>query len=160
MQRWGDPRLTRDVDVALLTGFGNEEPFIDALIELYVPRVKDLRAFALRTRVMLLQSAEGIPIDISLAGLPFEERLMDRASEFEFLEGCRLSTCSAEDLIVLKAFADRPRDWGDIVAIVQRQPCLDQAYIEAQLTPLIEVKQALHILVHLREVLAKQRTPR
>jgi len=25
VQRWGEPRLTRDVDVTLLTGLGNEE---------------------------------------------------------------------------------------------------------------------------------------
>ena len=29
LQRWGEPRLTRDVDVSLLTGFGKEEPFVD-----------------------------------------------------------------------------------------------------------------------------------
>jgi hypothetical protein len=25
VQRWGDPRFTQDIDVTLLTGFGNEE---------------------------------------------------------------------------------------------------------------------------------------
>ena len=25
LQRWGDPRVTRDVDVTVLTGFGDEE---------------------------------------------------------------------------------------------------------------------------------------
>src|SRR5690349_15334238 len=28
VQRWGEPRLTRDVDLTLLTGFGGEAPFI------------------------------------------------------------------------------------------------------------------------------------
>ena len=30
-------------------------------------------------------------------------------------------TCSAEDLAVLKSFADRPRDWADVETIVVRQ---------------------------------------
>ena len=30
-QRWGEPRLTEDADLTLLTGFGGEEPFVDAL---------------------------------------------------------------------------------------------------------------------------------
>jgi hypothetical protein len=35
VQRWGEPRQTRDVDVALLTGFGSEASFVDALLERY-----------------------------------------------------------------------------------------------------------------------------
>jgi hypothetical protein len=30
--RWGEPRVTRDVDLTLLTGFGAEDSFIDALL--------------------------------------------------------------------------------------------------------------------------------
>ena len=32
LQRWGDPRATQDADLTLLTGFGQEEHFISALI--------------------------------------------------------------------------------------------------------------------------------
>ena len=32
VQRWGNPRLTQDVDLTLLTSFGNEEHFIDPLL--------------------------------------------------------------------------------------------------------------------------------
>ena len=32
VQRWGEPRLTRDADLTLLTGFGDEEGFADALL--------------------------------------------------------------------------------------------------------------------------------
>ncbi len=30
--RWGEPRETADADLTLLTGFGTEDPFIDALL--------------------------------------------------------------------------------------------------------------------------------
>lgn len=30
LQRWGEARLTRDVDLTLLTGFGEEESYLDA----------------------------------------------------------------------------------------------------------------------------------
>jgi len=39
VQRWGEPRVTRDVDLALLTGFGREDEFIDTLLAAYLPRV-------------------------------------------------------------------------------------------------------------------------
>jgi hypothetical protein len=29
VQNWGEPRLTRDIDVSLLTGFGGEERWVD-----------------------------------------------------------------------------------------------------------------------------------
>ena len=32
VQRWGEPRVTRDVDLSLLTGLGGEEQFIDPLL--------------------------------------------------------------------------------------------------------------------------------
>ena len=32
VQRWGEPRTTQDVDATLLTGFGNEEIYVDALL--------------------------------------------------------------------------------------------------------------------------------
>lgn len=34
VQMWSELRATMDVDMTLLTGFGEERPFIDALLEL------------------------------------------------------------------------------------------------------------------------------
>jgi hypothetical protein len=33
VQRWGEPRLTQDADLTIITGFGGEATFIDALLE-------------------------------------------------------------------------------------------------------------------------------
>ena len=38
VQRWGEPRLTNDVDLTLLTGFGGEERYVDALLERFAAR--------------------------------------------------------------------------------------------------------------------------
>jgi len=153
LQRWGEPRLTRDIDVCLLTGFGGEEPFIDRLLEQYQSRVLDAKAFALTRRVLLLQSASGIGIDIALGGLPFEETVIMRASQFEFLPGISLLTCSAEDLVIFKSFADRARDWADVETIIIRQQGnLDWPYIFGQLTPLCEIKEAPEIVQRLEKI--------
>jgi hypothetical protein len=151
LQRWGEPRLTRDIDACLLTGFGGEEPFIDWLLEKYQRRVPDTKTFALTRRVLLLQSASGIGIDIALGGLPFEETVIGRASQFEFLPGLSLLTCSAEDLVIFKSFADRARDWADVETIIIRQQgVLDWPYIFRQLTPLCEIKEAPEIVQRLK----------
>ncbi len=121
VQRWGEPRLTRDVDVTLLTGFGGEEEYVDEILRHFRSRVPEGRAFALDHRVLLLQAEDGTEIDLALGGLPFEENVMARASAFEFYPGMVLRTCSAEDLIVMKAFAGRELDWADVKGVIARQ---------------------------------------
>ena len=69
VQRWTDGRVTRDVDLTLLAGFGNEDSFIDALLAQYTARNANPAQFARKNRVLLLQSESGIGIDISLGAL-------------------------------------------------------------------------------------------
>lgn len=88
-----------------------------------------------------------VAVDISLAGLPFEQEMIERATSFGYSPDCSLTTCSAEYLIILKAFADRIKDWADIEGILIRQgPSLDFKYIIEQLTPLCELKEAPEIV--------------
>ena len=142
LQRWGEPRLTVDIDVSLLTGLGSEQLYVDALCRQYEPRIPDARQFALEHRVLLLQSGDRIPLDIALAAFPYEELVIQRATGFEFVAGTPLRTCSAEDLVILKAFADRARDWADIEGILVRQgSTMDRGYIAQHLPALCELKQ-------------------
>lgn len=146
--RWGEPRFTRDVDVTLLCPFGKEDEVSGPLFGGgYHGRISDAGEFARRNRVLLLQSPGGVPIDIALAALPFEESLVERSSLFEFDAESALRTCSAEDLIILKLFAFRPRDLLDVETIVIRQRAtLDWQYIAANLQPLAEVKDQPEIM--------------
>jgi hypothetical protein len=147
VQRWGEPRETIDADLTLLTGFGGETAYVTTLLTHFEPRVSDPLAFALVNRVLLLRASSGVGLDIALARLPFEERAVERASAFRFPPDVSLRTCTAEDLIVLKAFADRPKDWVDIDGILIRQAGrLDWDYVHAQLAPLVELKEAPEIL--------------
>ena len=50
LQRWGENRLTNDIDLSILTEFGNEESFIDQLLSEYPGRRNDAREFALEYR--------------------------------------------------------------------------------------------------------------
>jgi len=150
VQRWGEPRLTEDVDLTLLTGFGGEEPYITALLERYRARIDSPGEFALAHRVVLLKTADGIGIDIALGGLPFEQRLIARSTWFEFASGERVRTCSAEDLIVMKAVAGRDQDWLDIKGVLIRQrEELDWNTLVSELRPLAELKEAPEIIARL-----------
>ena len=75
------------------------------------------------------------------------------ATPHEFASGCTLTTACAEDIIVLKAFADRPRDWIDIEGIVTRRiGKLDWPQIEDELRPLAESKEDAEIERRLTEI--------
>jgi hypothetical protein len=119
--RWGTPRLTAALDLTLLTGFGTEAPFVGELLDAFEGRIADAAEFAEANRVLLLRSAGGVPIDVALGAMPFEEAAIARSSNAELAPGAVLRTCSAEDLIVHKAFAARAQDLVDIEGVLVRQ---------------------------------------
>jgi hypothetical protein len=155
--RWSDPRQTRDVDLSLLTGFGNEKTYIDALLKTFSPRVTNAAEFAANARVLLLSASNGVPIDVSFAALPFEERVIERSSVYEFYPGYRFPTISAEDLVIMKAFAGRGQDWADVENILLRQgPRLDRRLIFAELEPLCLLKEDDSAVERLRNLMDAQ----
>lgn len=154
IQRWGQPRMTADVDLTVITGFGDEERYVDGLLAALRGRLPDARTFALRHRTLLLVASNGVHVDVSLGAMPFEERSVERASLFMISDRDSITTCSAEDLIVHKAFAGRDKDWGDIRGIVTRQSRLDQKLIWDELLPLLELRGDAETETRLRRLLS------
>jgi hypothetical protein len=153
---WGEPRVTRDLDVSVYTGFGGGTPVVDGLLASYRGRRPDAREFALRHRVLLLSTPAGIAVDVALGALPFEADMAARATAVEFEPGVALRICSAEDLFVLKAFADRLQDRADVAGIAQRRGrALDWDAIAARLAPLAETKGDAEILERVQALRAR-----
>ena len=147
LQRWGEPRETVDVDLTILSGFGGEAHFVEILLSQYEARIENAAEFAMTRRVLLLRAKSGVGLDIALGGLAFEESAVTRASVFRYPGNALIRTCSAEDLIVMKAFAARPKDWIDVEGIIIRQTGkLDWDYIRHHLKPLAELKDAMEIM--------------
>ena len=159
VQRWGEPRVTQDVDLTLFVGFGGDEAPIQGLLAAFAGRIPDAAEFARNRRVLLLQSGDGIGIDVALGGFPFEEEVTRRSTFEEFLPHVRLKVCTAEDLIVFKVFADRPQDWVDVERVIVRQTGhLDWPYIRRQLGPLAELKEAPELMIRLEECRRRSET--
>lgn len=155
VQRWGEPRFTQDVDLTLLTGLGQENAFIDALLAGFAGRRADAKAFAVQHRVLLVRTGSGIDVDVALGGLPFEERTIERASAWDWGGSTSLFTCSAEDLLVHKVFAGRDRDWGDVDGILARQHGrLDLTLVRQELGPLLDLKEEPEALAKFEHRLA------
>jgi len=153
LQRWGEPRATRDVDITLLCPFGSEASAADRLLARFKPRIEGAREFALQRRVLLLWAGDGIGLDVAFGALPFEERCVARASDWELSPAIVLHTCSAEDLVVLKTFAGRGQDWVDVNGILVRQRrSLDWKLILQELAPLLELRETPENLDRLNQL--------
>ena len=153
VQRWGEPRNTNYLDVTLLTGFGDESPYIDALLQRLSSRIEGAKNFALQSRTLLLEDEFGTPIDVSLGAMPFEERSIARASKFSLSHDIKITTCRANDLVVHKAFANRDRDWTDIRGIFVRSfDFVDLDEILEELEPLAEIKNSSECIANLKNM--------
>ena len=158
LQHWGEPRATRDLDISLFTGFGGELAAIEALLGAFRGRIADARAFALDHRVLLLSTSGGIDIDVVLSALPFESDVIDRAVSVNYAVGVSLRIASAEDLFVLKAFADRAQDRADLIGIARRRGRqLDWDAILERLGPLVEVKRDPSIMERVQQLRVEAR---
>ena len=101
-----------------------------------------------------MRDTHGTPLDIALGAMPFEARTVDRASPFSLGTLGTITTCSASDLIVHKAFANRDRDWLDIRGIVVRsRKHIDWQLVLDELRPLAELKEEPEILARLEQLM-------
>ena len=145
--RWGTPRLTNHLDLTLLARFGNEAAYAGALLAEFDSRIAGAMEFAMQNRVLLLRTPDGFGIDVALGAMPFEASAIERSSNVELVRGATLRTCSAEDLIVHKAFAARPQDWVDVEGVILKQRGqLHWSQIWSDLGVLAELKEAPELL--------------
>ncbi len=128
VQYWGEPRATHDVDVTVLVPAGGEQEFIRRCVERFAPRISDALDFALQHRVLLVYASNGCPVDLALGLSGYETELMRRACVVT-LAGYPVRLVGAEDLVIHKCVAGRPRDLEDVRSILVRQPGLDMRYI-------------------------------
>jgi hypothetical protein len=128
----GTPRLTQDVDITL--GVGPEA--LDRVLEAaraagLEPLPEDPPAFVRRTFVLpVAQPATRARVDFIFSTTPYEREAIDRAVRLE-VGGTAVPFATAEDLILHKLFAARPRDLEDVEGVVHRKgPELDWTYLE------------------------------
>ena len=154
VQRWSEPRNTRDVDATLFVGFGNERTVIESLLETLHGRIEKPLQFALQNRVLLVEDSQGYPIDLSLCAMPFEEAMVERATD-ELVDPSQnpIRLCSPSDLVILKTFAGRPQDWIDVRGtIVRSGDLLEWSLIDRELRVLLELKDELDSLDRLLQL--------
>lgn len=127
----GRPRFTEDVDVTLAAG-PDALPALRAASEALglSPLPDDPEAFARRTFVLPVRhTPSGIRVDFIFSTTAYEAQAVARATRVP-LGGAQVPFATAEDLLIHKLFAGRPRDLEDAEGIVRRQRAtLDWTYL-------------------------------
>jgi predicted nucleotidyltransferase len=143
LQHWGEPRNTQDVDIVVLVPSKQEDDFLKATLQHFHPRMADAQSFARRYRVLLIEASNHVPIDLAL-GIPgYEEEALRRVSKISFAGLAPVRILSAEDLIIHKCVAGRPRDVEDVERVLIRQRVkLDLRYIRRWLRDFAQIIDA------------------
>jgi Nucleotidyl transferase of unknown function (DUF2204) len=119
---YGVPRVTADVDVTVVLGDGQPRALALALGEAGMRlRVADVDGFAERTSVLpFIDDSSGLAVDVVLARSGLELECLERAVPIE-MEGVTIPVITAEDLVILKVLAGRPKDREDVRALLRRE---------------------------------------
>ena len=128
---YGEPRLTRDIDITLGMGVDGLDNLLNVLpaIPLKV-LVENPKEFV--TRTMVLPAAEeksGIRVDFIFSFSLYERQAIERAVDVK-MGRTIVKFGSVEDVVVHKIIAGRPRDLEDVRSILLKNPQYDSGYIE------------------------------
>ena len=110
----GVPRLTVDIDATVRAPDTSVDSIFEALARHEIgPRMDQAKEFARMHHVFLARhEPTGTPIDLSLAYLDFEDEAIQSSDEIDYAH-VRIPVARAEDLVVYKIVASRPRDIDD-----------------------------------------------
>jgi predicted nucleotidyltransferase len=152
---WGRVRATADVDLKVLTG-GRPVSDLRALIAAEFPLYRrPWLGPAESALIISLEVTPGMVVDLLVGVFPYEEQAVERAITIQY-EGAPLRICTAEDLIIHKAIADRQKDWTDIDGIVWRQKGrLDAAYVRYWLQQWGDELEKPHLLARFNQLISQ-----
>jgi predicted nucleotidyltransferase len=128
---YGEPRLTRDVDVTLGVNIDRLHDLLTVVKELSLnPIPNDVESFVKQTMVLpTIDEPTGVRVDFIFSFTPYETDAIKRARKITIM-GQEVCFASPEDLIIHKIFAGRPRDLEDVWSVILKNPGIDTQYIK------------------------------
>jgi len=127
----GEPRFTEDIDVTL----GVAPDSLGSVLKLvrhwnWRISVEPVEEFVRRTMILpCVEPQSGIRVDFVFSFSPYERQAIERALNVE-LGRAKVKFVTAEDLVIHKIVAGRPRDLEDIRGVMLKHAKLDRGYVE------------------------------
>ncbi len=132
---YGEPRLTRDIDITL--GFDTQRAAdLLRVVEKLQLRilVDNVDEFLGQTLVLpVLDQKSNIRIDFVFSMTEFERQAIERGKTIQ-LGDVDVRFASLEDLIVMKVASGRPRDLEDVGSVIRKNPGFDRAHVKKWLS--------------------------
>lgn len=127
---YGEPRLTKDIDVTLGIGPDGLSELLKVVNELaWQVLVDQPEDFVHQTLVLPCRdSATTIRVDFIFSFSPYEQQALQRVRKVA-LDNVQVKFAAKEDIIIHKLVAGRPRDLEDVSTILIKNPSVDQVYI-------------------------------
>jgi hypothetical protein len=127
---WGEPRLTRDIDLKVALGRDDTDRLLGALRSEWEPLAADPAHALEQFGVLFLLTPGGVRFDLLLAQNPFDDAAIERGRVVVIEPGVEIVTCTPEDLIIYKLVSTRPLDHEDARRVAVRQgDALDDEYV-------------------------------
>lgn len=127
----GQPRFTEDIDATLGVGPEGLPVVLEACQAIGLePLPEDVSAFVAETFVLPSRHlASGVRVDLIFSTLPYEAEAIRRAVRVR-VGATEVPFATAEDLLIHKLFAGRPRDIEDAIGVIRRnETSLDWTYV-------------------------------
>jgi hypothetical protein len=152
----GVRRLTTDID-ALVEDDGLDVATLIAALgaRAIQPRIPDAARFARANAVLLVRhQPSGVDLDVALGRTGFEREAL--AARVRATYGTvRVPMARADDLVILKAMAARPKDIEDAIALLVLHPAIDVARVRRRLAELAELADEPELVTGLEDILAR-----
>ena len=128
---YGEPRLTKDIDITLGVGTDEIGKITDIVRQLGLKiLVEDVEIFTKKTMVMpVLDEKTGIRVDLIFSFSAYERQAIERAKDIK-LGNALIRFASLEDVVIHKIVAKRARDIEDVKSILLKNPVYDSHYIQ------------------------------
>ncbi|MEN9581710.1 MAG: hypothetical protein RJA70_4719 [Pseudomonadota bacterium] len=156
----GVRRFTTDIDAAVRGDATNPTELLKTFSKhAIVPRIANALTFAEANLVLLLRhESTGVDLDVSFAWSTFEQDALAASTLTQF-GSVRAPMCTAEDLVVFKAIAGRPKDIEDAEALLILYPDIDRVRVRTCVGELAALADEPEMLKALDELLASVELP-
>lgn len=128
---YGEPRLTRDIDITLGIGVDGLDK-VKKIISIigFKSLVQKEKEFVERNMVLpTIDQKSGIRVDFIFSFSSYERQAIERAKDIR-LGNSLVRFASLEDVVIHKVIAGRARDFEDVKSILLKNPKYDVVYIK------------------------------
>ena len=151
---YGEPRLTRGIDITLGLGVDRWRQIVNLAGRLHLDLLtKTPAVFVQETYVLpAVEPKSGVRIDFIFSHTAYERRAIKRANRVKIEDG-RIRFAAVEDIIVHKIVAGRARDIDDVKNIVVKNPRFDCRYVKRWLRKFESLSDQKNLVASFKRIL-------